>query len=68
MNVIKYRSSVYYFFVKWLKKNILNKNGEKETRANWTSEAEIIPIEEIMKFEDRLFGKMKGARFKGKHG
>lgn len=49
-------------------KNILNNSEEKETRANWTSDAEIIPIEEVMKFEYWLFGKMKGARFKGKHG
>lgn len=56
------------FLRKMAEKNILNNSEEKETRANWTSDAEIIPIEEVMKFEDRLFRKMKGARVKGKHG
>lgn len=41
--------------------------GKRKQGANWTSEEEIILIEEVMKFEDRLFGKMKGMGIKGKH-
>lgn len=33
------------FLRKMAEKNILNNSEEKETRANWTSDAEIIPIE-----------------------
>ena len=41
--------------------------GSRARGADWSNE-EIILIEEVLKFEDRLFGKMKGAGVKGKHG
>ena len=42
--------------------------AKRKRGANWSTEEEIILIEEVLKFEDRLFGKMKGAGVKGKHG
>ncbi|XP_062596619.1 uncharacterized protein LOC134258074 [Saccostrea cucullata] len=42
--------------------------GKRKRGANWTSEEEITLIEEVLKFEQQLFGKMKGAGVKGKHG
>ncbi|XP_052712635.1 uncharacterized protein LOC128186784 [Crassostrea angulata] len=58
------------FLCKMAEKDILGliTAGKRKRGANWTSEEEIILIEEVMKFEDRLFGKMKGAGIKGKHG
>lgn len=44
-------------------KNLMKKRG-----INWTSEEEILLIEEVLKFEDTLFGKMRGSGVKGKHG
>lgn len=38
--------------------------GKRKRGVNWTNEEEIILIEEVIKFEDPLFGKM----IKGKHG
>nr|XP_022312048.1 uncharacterized protein LOC111117274 [Crassostrea virginica] len=42
--------------------------AKRKRGANWSTEEEIILIEEVLKFENRLFGKMKGAGVKGKHG
>lgn len=58
------------FLCKMAEKDILGliTAGKRKREANWTSEEEIILIEEVMKFEDRFFGKMKGAGIKGKHG
>ncbi|XP_062571232.1 uncharacterized protein LOC134233234 [Saccostrea cucullata] len=42
--------------------------GKRKRVAHWTSEEEITLIEEVLKFEQQLFGKMKGAGVKGKHG
>lgn len=58
------------FLCKMAEKDILGliTAGKRKRGANWTSEEDIILIEEVMKFEDRLFGKMKGAGIKGKHG
>ena len=42
--------------------------AKRKRGAIWSTAEEIILIEEVLKFEDRLFGKMKGAGMKGKHG
>jgi hypothetical protein len=41
--------------------------AKRKRGANWSSEEEIVLIEEVLKFEEKLFGKMKGAGMKGKH-
>lgn len=41
--------------------------AKRKRGANWSSEEQIILIE-VLKYEDKLFGKMKGAGAKGKHG
>ncbi|XP_062583201.1 uncharacterized protein LOC134277329 [Saccostrea cucullata] len=43
-------------------------NNPKKRGTNWTSEEEILLIEEVLKYEETLFGKMKGSGVKGKHG
>lgn len=40
----------------------------KKRGSNWTAEEEILLIEEVLKYEETLFGKMKGSGVKGKHG
>lgn len=40
----------------------------KKRGTNWTPEEEILLIEEVLKYEETLFGKMKGSGSKGKHG
>lgn len=40
--------------------------AKRKRGANWSSEEQIILIEEVLKYEDKLFGKMKGAGAKGK--
>ena len=52
-----------YVTVKWLK-NLISA-AKRKRRANWSKEEKIILIEEVFKFEDRLFGKIKGAGVKG---
>ena len=42
-------------------------SAKRKRGANWSSEEEIVLIEEVLKFEEKLFGKMKGAGAKGKH-
>uniref|UniRef100_K1QJN2 Myb/SANT-like DNA-binding domain-containing protein n=1 Tax=Magallana gigas TaxID=29159 RepID=K1QJN2_MAGGI len=42
--------------------------AKRKRGANWSSEEQIVLIEEVLKYEDKLFGKMKGAGAKGKHG
>ena len=42
--------------------------AKRKRGANWSAEEEIALIEEVIKFEPRLFGKFKGAGMKGKHG
>ncbi|XP_061186818.1 uncharacterized protein LOC133194936 [Saccostrea echinata] len=41
---------------------------KKKRGANWSAEEEIYLIEEVLKYEDQLFGKMKGSGVRGKHG
>ncbi|XP_062597696.1 uncharacterized protein LOC134259115 isoform X1 [Saccostrea cucullata] len=41
--------------------------AKRKRGANWSSEEEIVLIEEVLKFEGQLFGKMKVAGIKGKH-
>ncbi|XP_062598848.1 uncharacterized protein LOC134260296 [Saccostrea cucullata] len=43
-------------------------NSLKKRGTNWTPEEEILLIEEVLKYEETLFGKMKGSGVKGKHG
>lgn len=40
----------------------------KKRRTNWTPEEEKLRIEEVLKYEETLFGKMNGSGSKGKHG
>lgn len=40
----------------------------KKRGTNWTPEEEILLIEEVLKYEETLFGKMKGSGSKGKNG
>lgn len=40
----------------------------KERGTNWTPEEEILLIEEVIGYEETLFGKMNGSGSKGKHG
>ena len=42
-------------------------NVSKKRASNWTTEEEILLIEEVLKYEGTLFGKMKGSGGKGKH-
>ncbi|XP_061196402.1 uncharacterized protein LOC133204673 [Saccostrea echinata] len=42
-------------------------SAKRKRGANWSSEEEIVLIEEVLKFEEQLFGKLKGAGVKGKH-
>ena len=43
--------------------------AKRKRGANWSAEEEFVLIEEVIKFEPRLFGigKFKGAGMKGKH-
>ena len=36
-------------------------NVNKKRGSNWTTEEEILLIEEVLKYEGTLFGKMKGS-------
>ncbi|XP_055995749.1 uncharacterized protein LOC130046807 [Ostrea edulis] len=42
-------------------------SAKRKRGANWSTEDEIVLIEEVLKNEEKLFGKMKGAGMKGKH-
>ncbi|XP_052697361.1 uncharacterized protein LOC128175629 [Crassostrea angulata] len=42
--------------------------AKRKRGANCSSEEQIVLIEEVLKYENKLFGKIKGAGAKGKHG
>lgn len=42
--------------------------AKRKRGANWSSEEQIVLREEVLKYENKLFGKMKGTGAKGKHG
>ena len=50
-----------------MQKKILKFLFRRSRGTDWSNE-QIILIEEVLKFEDRLFWKIKGAGVKGKHG
>ena len=63
-------SSVFGVFSNMAEKDIndMITAAKRKRGANWSAEEEIVLIEEVINFDPRLFGKLKGTGMKGKHG